>query len=307
MQETTPELSINLTDVISFIQNVNSMLKNDITAGAAQLKEQLSKFTSNFKKALKTRYDAFIDKMEYCLNYPDAVVNSVLSKLFNTDVNIRFRLIEFLREKANVKIDLSGLKVDVDGSGSTKTKVARRNSPSKSDESNIGMAIIQGLVAAIELDWLNDVLEFWGSSLKKLAQISFEATKQFSLIIITGYNTVVDYIKSLFSFGIFVSGASSFLKDAEKMTNGGLPFVDARGIGRGFAGFIAFFNYFLDIDSAGSGAFSATEDIALATISLIANIVSIFLPLGVDELVSGLGEIVPKMILLIKHGLIMPM
>lgn len=126
MQGTTPELSINLADVISFIQNVNNMLKNDITAGAAQLKEQLSKFTTNFKKALKTRYNAFIDKMEYCLNYPDAVVNSVLSKLFNTDVNIRFRFIELLREKANVKFDLSKLKVDVDGNGSTKTKAVRK-------------------------------------------------------------------------------------------------------------------------------------------------------------------------------------
>lgn len=102
------------------------MLKNDITAGAAQLKEQLSKFTSNFKNALKTRYNTFIDKMEYCLNYPDAVINSVLSKLFNTDVNIRFRFIELLREKANVKFDLSKLKVDVDGNGSTKTQAARK-------------------------------------------------------------------------------------------------------------------------------------------------------------------------------------
>lgn len=64
--------------------------------------------------------------MEYCLNYPDAVINSVLSKFFNTDVNIRFRFIELLREKANVKFDLSKLKVDVDGNGNTKTQAARK-------------------------------------------------------------------------------------------------------------------------------------------------------------------------------------
>ena len=126
VQGTTPELSINLADVISFIQNINNRLKNDITEGIARLKEKLNKFESNFKNALKTRYNAFIDKMEYCLNYPDAVINSVLSKLFNTDVNIRFRFIEFLREKANVKFDLSKLKVDVDGNGSTKTQAARK-------------------------------------------------------------------------------------------------------------------------------------------------------------------------------------
>ncbi len=107
VQGTTPELSINLADVISFIQNINNRLKNDITEGIARLKEKLNKFESNFKNALKTRYNAFIDKMEYCLNYPDAVINSVLSKFFNADVNIRFRFIELLREKANVKFDLS--------------------------------------------------------------------------------------------------------------------------------------------------------------------------------------------------------
>ena len=278
VQGTTPELSINLTDVISFIQNVNSMLKNDITAGAAHLKEQLSKFTSNFKKALKTRYNAFIDKMEYCLNYPDAVVNSVLSKLFNTDVNIRFRLIEFLREKANVKIDLSVLKVDVDESGSTKTKVARRNSPSKSDESNIGMAIIQGLVAAIELDWLNDLLKHVHTSLEELAKKSFEVVEQVSLFLITSLNVVFNYFQNSLIPDIFNSFDSWFLGKSEKMSLDYMSgSIDAKGIAKGFDIFISIIDFFANIDSAGSGGFTMTEDIAINAIKLIVNIASAFL------------------------------
>ena len=161
VQGTTPELSINLADVISFIQNVNNMLKNDITAGAAQLKGQLSKFTTNFKKALKTRYNAFIDKMEYCLNYPDAVVNSVLSKLFNTDVNIRFRLIEFLREKANVKFDLSRFKVDTEASNSSDVALQKLSFDFADDEKtdNWFLAMLKGLVIAFQLNAITEVFE----------------------------------------------------------------------------------------------------------------------------------------------------
>ncbi len=285
MQGTTPELSINLADVISFIQNINSMLKNDITAGAAQLKEQLSKFTSNFKNALKTRYNAFIDKMEYCLNYPDAVINSVLSKFFNTDVNIRFRLIEFIREKANVKIDLSGLKVDVDGSGSTKTKVARRNSPSKSDESNIGMAIIQGLVAAIELDWLNDLLKHVHTSLEELAKKSFEMVEEVSLFFITSLNVVFDYFKG----AIFLDSLSSIF--------GSL-------LGDGFDVFISLFEFFVDIDPSNSGAFTVTENVAINTIKLAVDILALFLEPILGIILPPLTDIVVDVISLRFKGLV---
>lgn len=305
VQGTTPELSINLADVISFIQNVNSMLKNDITAGAAQLKEQLSKFTNNFKNALKTRYNAFIDKMEYCLNYPDAVVNSVLSKLFNTDVNIRFRFIELLREKANIKIDLSGLKADVDGGGGTKTKVARRNSPSKSDESNIGMAIIQGLVAAIELDWLNDLLKHVHTSLEELAKKSFEMVEEVSLFFITSLNVVFDYFQNSLIPDIFNSFDSWFLEKSEKMSLDYMSgSIDAKGIAKGFDIFISIIDFFANIDSAGSGGFTMTEDIAINAIKLTVNIVSVFLKPFLGMVLPSLADISVDIIFLRFKGLV---
>ena len=103
-----------------------------------------------------------------------------------------------------------------------------------------------------------------------------------------------------------ISGESEYLKIADKMTDGGKPFVDAKGIGHGFAGFITFFKFILDLDAAGEGVFSKTEDIVLASISLVTNIISIFIPFGWGMLVSSLGDLVPQIVVLRKHGYIMP-
>lgn len=73
----------------------------------------MSNLVDKWKYSIKTHYNAFIDKVEYALNYPDAIINKALSKVFNKDVNIRFRLVEYIREKTNLSIDLSKLKTDV--------------------------------------------------------------------------------------------------------------------------------------------------------------------------------------------------
>lgn len=44
----------------------------------------------------------------------------------------------------------------------------------------------------------------------------------------------------------------------------------------------------------------------MASISLVTNIVSIFIPFGWGMVVSGLGDLVPEIFMLIKHGFIMP-
>lgn len=40
VQGTTPKLSINLTDIISFIQNINNRIKDGITTGVNKLRER---------------------------------------------------------------------------------------------------------------------------------------------------------------------------------------------------------------------------------------------------------------------------
>lgn len=57
---------------------------------------------------------------------------------------------------------------------------------------------------------------------------------------------------------------------------------------------------------AGTRTYSKTEDIIMASISLVTNIVSIFIPFGWGMVVSGLGDLVPEIFMLIKHGFIMP-
>ena len=84
--------------------------KENIKKKANQILDKTKKFFDN----MISRYNTFIDKLEYAINYPDAVINNVLSKIFNKDVNIRFKIIENLRANNNLNIDLSKFKFEVD-------------------------------------------------------------------------------------------------------------------------------------------------------------------------------------------------
>ena len=308
---TTPQLSINLNDIMSFVKTAYENIKNGLTAEY----NKITKLFSNWSNALKIRYNEFIDKLEYALNYPDAVINQALSavsnKLFNKDVNVRFRLIEFLRSRIEFRFNLEGLKAKTDAVNSEDSEVSAspmrsKSSSSKEDHDSILMAIFQGLIAAIELNWINNALQSFGESLETLAEKSYEALNKVCLTVITTFNSIYDYLKSAFTFDFLISGESEFLKYADYVTDGGAPFIDAYGIGKGFAGFISFFKLVLDIDSAGSGIFSKEEDIIMASISLVTNIISIFLPFGWGLTVSALGDLVPQIIILRNNGYITP-
>ncbi|MCD7871832.1 MAG: hypothetical protein LUG21_00660 [Clostridiales bacterium] len=226
---------------------------------------------------MKIRYNNFIDKLEYFINYPDAVINNTLSKIFNKDVNIRFRLIEFIREKTNFKMDLSALKKDVDNDGNSKMRTAKSKSSSSTttNDNNIVMAIIQGIIAGIELDWINDILEFFGSGLEKLAKKSFEAVKQLSLLFITTLNTTFSYFTDVFNS--LLTFDSIILDKGEKIAFETGDLINAKGITKGFGLFVSIFSFFLKIDSAGSGGFTKTEDIVISAVMLVVDIASLFL------------------------------
>lgn len=98
----------------------------------------------------------------------------------------------------------------------------------------------------------------------------------------------------------------SFFEWADKTTDGGAPFIDVKGIDKAFSGFTSFFKFAIDLNEAGTGNFSKTEDIIMASISLVTNIISIFLPFGTGILVSGLGDLVPQIVILRKNGYISP-
>lgn len=108
-------------------------------------------------------------------------------------------------------------------------------------------------------------------------------------------------------FGI--SGEGEFLNKAEKATNGGGDLVDGKGIGRGFGGFAAALKFLIDIDSAGEGIYTKTEDIILATISLVASILLICVPqisFVWGLIITASSDIIPDIILLLKYGYIAP-
>lgn len=206
-------------------------------------------------------------------------MNDTLSRTFNKDINIRFRFIEFIREKMNLSISLSKLKFDVNENNSKMLRSAKSedSSPIKNDNDRTIMAIFQGLIAAIELNWINDILEFFGSSLDKLAEQSFEAVKQSTLLFITTFNTVVSYLNNSLSLDTLATLDSLILEKGEKWAlENASDLIDARGIGKGFGAFISIFRFYLNTESAGSGAFTKTEDNIMNVVKLVIDIVSVF-------------------------------
>ena len=102
-----------LKNCLDEIKSVNDVLKDVAQDEKEKLKEKantLVKRTHKLYASLKSKYDKSIDKLEQFINYPDVALSTLLSKMFNKDINIRFKLINLLREKANLKIDLSALK-----------------------------------------------------------------------------------------------------------------------------------------------------------------------------------------------------
>ena len=306
---TTPQLAINLNDIVSLLETIDESI-NDGNIDLNAIIDKFSQLTDNWINSLKVRYNSFIDKLEYFLNYPDVVISDALSKFFNTDISIRFGIVDFIREYLGISINLSKYKVSVDNENNRANAplhTATKNNSNSTDSENIVIAIFQGIIFGIELDWINDALKIFGSSLEELAKESFDALEQVCIIFLTTFNTILDYFLNSFELDALVTGENIFLDYADKITNGGKPFINVKGIGNGFGGFISIFEFFLEVDSAGSGIYSKTEDIVMASISLVTNIVSIFLPFGVGLGVSALGDIVPEIVILLKLGLIMPM
>lgn len=246
--------------------------KENIKKKANQILDKTKKFFDN----MISRYNTFIDKLEYAINYPDAVINNVLSKIFNKDVNIRFRIIEYLRKNNNLSIDLSKFKFEVD---KTNSPQMRSRSSSSSDKDNVAMAVFQGLVAAIELDWFDEILQTFNSGLDKIFKEVTDSTIEFVSTFLTSFNVILNYCKDSLLIDIFSSGGSLLLEKGEKMAlENASDFVDAKGTKFGFNGFLTAIKFICNIDSAGSGStFSRKEDIVISVLTLAIDVISIFL------------------------------
>ena len=161
---------------------------------------------------------------------------------------VRFGLIEFIRSNITSKlIEVKDEETDSENTNVSASLMRSKSSSSKEDHDSILMAIFQGLIAAFELNWINNALQILGESLETLAEKSYEALNKACLIVITTFNSIYDYLKSAFTFDFLIAGESEFLKYSDKVTDGGSPFIDVHGLGKRFSGFISFFKFHMPL------------------------------------------------------------
>ena len=82
---TTPQISIDLSALQPLLEDTAELIKTGI-----------SKHTENIQK-LMSKYNDFIDKLEFNINHPDVVINNGLSKILGREVSIKFPLINAIR------------------------------------------------------------------------------------------------------------------------------------------------------------------------------------------------------------------
>ena len=295
-----PEISINLNDIISLMKNISLEIKN----GIKERYDKLNQLVTNWKNSIKQRMTAFFEKFEFMFTYPDAVVNTALSAAKSIGAEVKSKLVQQIRDRFTLLFTLNKQNSDNDEETvELSLKRAKSSSSTTTDDNNIVMAILQGLVAAIEFDWINDILEFFGSSLSKLAQKTFEGVKQISLLFMATINTVFGYLKDVFSFDIISIFDSLILEEGEKMA---LEFdlIDAKGVGKGFGAFISIFIFFSNVDSAGSGAFTKTEDNIMNAISLVIDIACLFVGPVAGVLIPLISNLVIDISAILSKGLI---
>lgn len=284
VQGTTPKLSINLTDIISFIQNINNRIKDGITEGINKLTEKWNKLTNNFKNTLKIRYNTFIDKLEYFINYPDAVINDTLSKIFNKDVNIRFRLIEYIREKTNFKIDLSNLKTNVENSDVSNIASRKISFDFADNEKtdNWFLAVLKGLTLAFQLDAITGIFEGIVQTFKPsfdfnkwfddLSEINQDIFSGISLGITMLFNKIFSSAKDLLDF----NKLSDILKDKAYSEIGEFIFESFTSLGGNFFSlwetFADSFNGYMD------GTYRGYQGLAVFLLNASIMAISIYFP-----------------------------
>ena len=321
---TTPQLAMNVADISAFVKHIGAKAKETAKESLEKAKALLNKTVEKLKEMwakLEEKRSQAIKDLKYFVENPDVVISQKLSKLLHKEVKVRFRVLEYIRATlhkkraskyymlGNLLIDddcLSKKDKDSESDSTSKAKVQAKAKSKNDDSNNIVNAILQGLIAAIELDWLNELLKSFGSSLDQLAKISFEATKQIALTAIATLNTVFLYLKNSLSLDAMLAGGSEFFKKAVEGTDGGAPFLDIKGGKYGFSYVTSILSFIIRISSAGEDNFTTTEDVIAASISLVVSIVGAsFLGPISGPVVSALADIIPKIIMIRMHGEIM--
>lgn len=309
---TTPQLAMNVADISAFVKHIGAKAKETAKESLEKAKALLNKTVEKLKEMwakLEEKRSKAIKDFKYFIDNPDVVISQKLSKLLHKEVKVRLRVLEYIRATlhkkraskyymlGNLLIDddcLSKKDKDSESNSTSKAKVQAKAKSKNDDSNNIVYAILQGLIAAIELDWFNELLKSFGSSLDQLAKISFEATKQISLTIIAFINTTYLYLKNSFSLEALSSIDGAIIKNGEKMAKeSGSKLIDAKGLGTGFGIFTSILAFLAGIDSAGSGkTFSKSEDIVMNAVNATIGIACLFIPKFLPPIVAFIIPII---------------
>lgn len=307
---TTPELSINLNDIILFVKSTSEKIKNGLT----EEYNKINKLFTNWSNALKIRYNGFVDKLEYALNYPDAVINDVLSKVFNKDVSIRFRLVELLRSQINFSFDLSWMKADVEEQNE-KPAMFKSSSAEKDEHNSIISAIFQGLFGGVILNAIKDFFDIVSIDLEDIMNKSikdgwFDTFKELMYSGVAIFSAFFLEIDGFFDFDeIFFNSNMEFADWLVEMTEDAGDLEEASK-GSSFFGLVSLLSSIVSfsdkIDNAGNGVFSKNTDIVLSSISLVFDVLSLFIKVPIfDMIVSSAGTVIPKVIAMRIGGLVL--
>ncbi len=223
----TPKLSVNTASLIDFLSNVN-----------IKISESLQK---NFEK-LQGKFNAFAEKAKFYLQNPDIFINKTLSKLLGHEVNLKFRILYWIKENVSVSDN---------SNENNESAIAPINllfdfaENEKTD--NWLVAVLKGLGLALEINAFTEIFEailkivnpffnfndWYNSS-------SLSTQNYFDEIIMSGV-TVMNTLYSYFTEEIFD-------KLAESLENWSIGEINEEILGKELNSLLDLFNVFKSIN-----------------------------------------------------------
>ena len=285
---TTPQLAMNVADISAFVKHIGAKVKETAKESLEKAKSLLNKTVEKLKEMwakLEEKRSQAIKDLKYFVKNPDVVISQKLSKLFHKEVKVRFRVLEYIRATlhkkraskyymlGNLLIDddcLSKKDKDSESNSTSKAKVQAKAKSKNDDSNNIVNAILQGLIAAIELDWINEILKEIGSSLDNLAkkahdQLKFEENIK---IVLACFNNLFVSFKDYFS----KNGATDALSASSHLFGGSFKsFANVISIIASLIGFV-------DGSDNPYNSISDTDNTIINVANLLVGIFVIFLP-----------------------------
>ena len=298
---TTPQISIDLSALQPLVEDATTVIK----AG-------LNKLAENIKKLI-SRYNDFLDKLEFSINHPDVVINNGLSKILGREVSIKFPLINAIRAYFGTFDIRTGELVGGAGDG--------YHTCSEDADSSYGTAagtVVRVIISIFELSFISDIIDAFGKVIldgysnfnswyNSLSKDAENRINEFSLSFAALINSIIFYFTENFKNTLTVSGTLDTLKGFLKSN----AKADGTKFNRKeFGIFSILFNIFAFVcninEFEDKGPFDKKEFIIIESVNLVVDLLTLLLPPGWDMVVDAIADIGIKTISLRLLGLIFP-